>query len=223
MRWDLEETEKVINLLKNGNDFETIAKLLNRSKKAIKEKLNKLGYKQSDYVVKKCHEDKKCECCGITFNSLISDNRKYCSQSCSVTITNTLRKKTKNCLECGNIIIGKNKIYCNHKCNKDYNLKLIFKSIENGDTTIKSRMIKKYLIHIHGEKCMECGWCSINPTSNKVPIELEHIDGNSENNSLDNLKLLCPNCHSLTSTYKALNKGNGRHNRMIRYNNGKSY
>ena len=51
---------------------------------------------------------------------------------------------------------------------------------------------------------------------------LEHIDGNSENNSLDNLKLLCPNCHSLTPTYKNLNKGNGRFKRMERYNKGKS-
>lgn len=60
---------------------------------------------------------------------------------------------------------------------------------------------------------MKCGWSKINPTTGKVPIQLEHIDGNSENNSLDNLKLLCPNCHSLTSTYGALNKGNGRKNR----------
>lgn len=40
---------------------------------------------------------------------------------------------------------------------------------------------------------------------------------------INNLILLCPNCHSLTPTYKALNKGNGRHNRMKRYNDGKSY
>ena len=39
---------------------------------------------------------------------------------------------------------------------------------------------------------MDCGWCEKNIVTNKVPIELEHIDGNSENNSLDNLKLLCP-------------------------------
>ena len=70
---------------------------------------------------------------------------------------------------------------------------------------------------------MECGWNKINPITNKVPIELEHIDGNSENNSLDNLKLLCPNCHSLTPTYKALNIGNGRYKRMKRYKDGKSY
>jgi 5-methylcytosine-specific restriction endonuclease McrA len=74
---------------------------------------------------------------------------------------------------------------------------------------------------------MECGWDKINPITNNVPIELEHIDGDSTNNSLENLKLLCPNCHSLTPTFGALNKGNGRWskrklNRRKRYNDGKS-
>ena len=61
------------------------------------------------------------------------------------------------------------------------------------------------------------------PTSGKVPIELDHIDGNSENNSLENLRILCPNCHSLTPTYKSSNKGKGRKYRRERYNIGKSY
>ena len=48
---------------------------------------------------------------------------------------------------------------------------------------------------------MDCGWCEKNKKTGNIPIQLEHIDGHSENNSLDNLKLLCPNCHSLTPTY----------------------
>ena len=54
-------------------------------------------------------------------------------------------------------------------------------------------------------------------------MELEHKDGNSSNNSLDNVCLLCPNCHSQTDTYKNKNKGNGRHYRRLRYSEGKSY
>ncbi len=93
----------------------------------------------------------------------------------------------------------------------------------SGDTTLDFRQYKKYLIHKHGEECMECGWGETNPYSSKVPIELEHIDGDGSNNSLDNLKLLCPNCHSLTPTYKSLNIGKGRHKRRERYKEGKSY
>lgn len=60
---------------------------------------------------------------------------------------------------------------------------------------------------------MLCGWNEVHTITGKVPIQMEHIDGNSTNNRLENLKLLCPNCHSLTPTYGALNKGSGRKNR----------
>ena len=39
-----------------------------------------------------------------------------------------------------------------------------------------------------------------------IPLELEHIDGNSSNHKLENLTLLCPNCHSFTDTYRGKNK-----------------
>ena len=70
---------------------------------------------------------------------------------------------------------------------------------------------------------MKCGWEEINNISKKSPIELNHIDGNSENNSISNLELLCPNHHSLTPTYRSLNKGNGRFKRRQRYKEGKSF
>lgn len=73
--------------------------------------------------------------------------------------------------------------------------------------------IKKYLRNKYDNACQECGWSKINQTTGIVPLEVEHVDGNYRNNKEDNLKLLCPNCHSLTQTYKALNKGRGRENR----------
>jgi hypothetical protein len=44
----------------------------------------------------------------------------------------------------------------------------------------------------------------------KIPIELSHKDGNFMNNKIDNLELICPNCHSLTDSYKGTNKKEGR-------------
>ena len=85
-----------------------------------------------------------------------------------------------------------------------------------------STMAKKYLIELHGNNCLDidCVW---DFAKRPVVVELEHIDGNSENNTLSNLTLLCPNCHSLTPTYKGKNKGNGRAKRLERYHQGKSY
>ena len=58
----------------------------------------------------------------------------------------------------------------------------------------------------------------MNQFTKKIPLEIHHKDGNYLNNNEDNLELLCPNCHSLTNTYKAANKGNGREDRRIHYN-----
>jgi predicted HNH restriction endonuclease len=41
-----------------------------------------------------------------------------------------------------------------------------------------------------------------------IPLELHHKDGNRYNNSLNNLMLLCPNCHALTDNYRAKNINN---------------
>ncbi|KKN52835.1 hypothetical protein LCGC14_0608870 [marine sediment metagenome] len=51
----------------------------------------------------------------------------------------------------------------------------------------------------------------------------DHINGNPEDNSLKNLRLICPNCDSQTFTYKNKNIGNGRYYRRKRYAEGKSY
>lgn len=59
-------------------------------------------------------------------------------------------------------------------------------------------------------KCSLCGWGETNPYTNTIPLEIDHIDGNAENNSEENLRLICPNCHSLTPTYRGANRGYGR-------------
>jgi hypothetical protein len=50
------------------------------------------------------------------------------------------------------------------------------------------------------QRCYRCGvseWMGA-----KAPLELEHIDGNSSNNTFSNLTILCPNCHAQTPTYR---------------------
>ena len=118
----------------------------------------------------------------------------------------------KNCLNCNNPIPNRN-VYCNNKCQADYKRKETFKLLQEGKFEGFNRMdtidvnSKKYLISLHGEKCMKCGWNDINIYTNKVPIQLNHIDGNPENHDLINLELLCPNCHSLTPHFGRRGKG----------------
>ena len=55
------------------------------------------------------------------------------------------------------------------------------------------------------EKCSKCGWSEKNPVSKTVCLDLHHKDGDAHNNKLSNVELICPNCHSLTNTYKRVN------------------
>ncbi len=87
-----------------------------------------------------------------------------------------------------------------------------------GEIGIKTRAIsghlRRYLFEKYGDKCSMCGWCEKNSITGRVPLEIDHINGNSENNSEENLRLICPNCHSLTLYFRNLNKGKGRKWRM---------
>lgn len=160
----------------------------------------------------------KCGKCGKE-----TTNKTYCSKKCSNEDKKSKKKKLKNkCKRCNKKT--NNKKYCSNYCSHQYRREQRDKKIEeNLGIGFSSRQVRNYLIKKFGRKCMNCGWDEKNPVTGDCPIEMNHIDGNSKNNHFDNVELLCPNCHSLTDNYKSLNNGNGRHERMERYHNGKSY
>lgn len=66
---------------------------------------------------------------------------------------------------------------------------------------LKNRLLKEG-IFIH-----KCAICGIDSWNNKqLNLELDHIDGNRINHALTNLRLLCPNCHAQTDTYRSKNR-----------------
>lgn len=124
----------------------------------------------------------------------------------------------RNCLHCEKPVNHGRAIYCSNQCQQDHRyaswIERWKQGLESGliGVTIKalSNHLERYLHEKFNSACSICGWNEVNVYSGSVPVEVDHIDGDYTNNTEANLRLLCPNHHALTSTYKNLNKGHGR-------------
>lgn len=75
------------------------------------------------------------------------------------------------------------------------------------DSRFQSHKLKKRLFKegLKKPKCEECGWAK-QSIDGRIPIELDHINGDHKDNRIHNLRILCPNCHSLKPTHRGLNR-----------------
>jgi len=171
-----------------------------------------------------------CSWCNLPLAYLKRNNSGFCSRACSAQASNTKRAETRrswnysvNCLSCGSKISDTytNRKYCDQKCQKDFGFEQRFRDWYESGKSFGNRVIRDFLSTISGYSCAHCGISEWNGSA--ITLEVEHIDGNSEDSSPENVCLLCPNCHSQTPTYKGRNVGNGRHKRRLRYQEGKSY
>ena len=131
-----------------------------------------------------------------------------------------MRSTCKNCLSKFDVRRNSFGKYCSLACQGQFTNKskieawLAGKDVGYTGVTFRiKRFVRRYLFNVFQSQCVKCGWGETNPTTGNIPLEVNHIDGNPANCQLENLELLYPNCHSLTSNYRNLNKGNSCRNR----------
>ena len=75
------------------------------------------------------------------------------------------------------------------------------------NSTYQSFKLKKrlFLVKLKKPTCEKCGWAKMS-VDGRVPLELDHINGDRHDNRLENLRILCPNCHSLQITHRGRNR-----------------
>lgn len=155
-----------------------------------------------------CTKQKPCPECGKT----VRIGYTFCSRLCSSVATGKRRRKKasqNSCVSCGNAT--GNARYCSKDCEavhkKRKNDGLAFSNTPNFTA------IRRIVLVDQAGCCADCGnheWLC-----NPIPLQLDHKNGNADDWRRENLRLLCPNCHALTPTFGAKNKGNGRYLRRL--------
>lgn len=150
-----------------------------------------------------------------------TNNPKFCCRSCGISYNNRLKPKRtkipKICVFCKSefySLHSSNQKYCNKKCLENHREHDI-QTHGFGGGHYHNSTIRRYLIKKHGNFCMICGQSGDDWNGKPITLIVDHINGKSNNNQLDNLRIVCPNCDCQLPTYKAKNKGNSSRSYFI--------
>ena len=200
--------ESVQKLRKEGKSYGDIAKelLITKSNACYCCKINLDEYDEKksshqQYIDKVCELAKRC----TNINQILTILGKKG--------TNEYYKQIKKILD-ENKIDTSHFVYDNQNELREYSPKRPIEEYLVSDSTISStklrnRLLKEGYKEYRCEKCGRTEWEGVS-----IPLQLHHINGNHDDNRLENLQMLCPNCHALTDTY-CTKKNKKEHNHCV--------
>ena len=178
-----------------------------------------------------------CRRCGQAFpvrlvlegKARILNRRRYCLRCSPFGCHNTRRLHVepppeRQCPGCG--AATSNPKFCSNRCQQAHQWDRAKRRIEqsglipvgsSGNPTVARR----YLLETRGHACEVCGGTEWR--GRPMPLVMDHVDADSANWALTNLRLVCGNCDMQLPTYKSRNRGRGRAWRRARYARGQSY
>ena len=140
----------------------------------------------------KRHPNTKCVVCEKEiYKRPIEIERNKGNVYCNKTCYGLSCRKEKPCIVCGKLILaGANKKTCSRKCSNINRIGIAYKQNRPHDKVVSQRQLKLRLINARGTVCEKCKY-------DKVEIlEVHHKDRDRSHNNLENLTLICPNCHA---------------------------
>lgn len=183
-----------------SNLHPNILKALNKGRKSRSQQC-KEDYNSNPIVCKNCRKV-------IPYKPGLDRRRKFCGSSCAALYNN--QKKIKICDQCSNQCRNDRK-FCSHECRVESIKEGRHGVIKRRGKATSDRTARRYLLETGDGSCETCNrrtWLG-----QPISLTIDHIDGNPSNHSLENIRLICWNCHAQTETFGIKNKGNGRKKR----------
>ena len=159
-----------------------------------------------------------CDGCGKQ-----TKNRRFCSRSCCAKITNVeypkrvkRNRSERTCSRCTKHFKSstKTQVFCSKQCRELDHLDRFMNTL-CIDSDKKTPYIKTYCLKygLLRNECYECGMTEWR--GRPAPLELDHINGENTDNRIENLRILCANCHAQTPTYRWKNAHRKRREQML--------
>lgn len=196
METNIERRNKILKLRLEGKSLKQIANELNCNKSLVAFYCNKKYNLEKAKEREESTKEYENIVCKIVSES---QNLNQVCKKLGKRGTNTNRRQIEKIIEKYNLDISHFKTFdFSENKIKKYEDQDVYceNSAYKNTNSIRKRLLKDGIKEYKCERCGRTEW-----EGEPIPLQVHHINGNNRDNRIENLQILCPNCHALTDTY----------------------